>query len=177
MSAAAIVLVGYRGAGKSTLGRLLAHRRGLAFIDLDEELVAWRGASISRLFEEHGEARFREWETELLARTLPAPDHVLAAGGGVVESAANRRLLRTQARAVFLDAPVELLVARLRAVPGRPDLTGLPLEDEVRAVLRRRDPWYREVADRVVPVVGDESPAETLARLEGALFPRSGGAD
>lgn len=153
-----IALVGLRGVGKSTLGRALASELGLGFVDLDDA-IAWAASegccaqhipSVAHVVETLGWEGFRELESRELERVLRAGDAlVLATGGGVVEAESNRRLLREQARCVWLQAPLELLRARLEADgPKRPSLTGRPAADELVEVAARREAWYREVAER-----------------------------
>lgn len=148
-----ITLVGYRGCGKSTIAGLLAARTGLPAIDLDAEIEARAGRVIPDIFAAEGEAAFRELERATLIDAL-AKGGILATGGGVVERPDNRELLRAQGRpVVYLHAPAAVLAARLTADDGgRPSLTGAGVADEVAAVLARREPWYREVADTVVEV-------------------------
>jgi shikimate kinase len=148
-----IVLVGYRGCGKSTIARALAAEIGLEAVDLDQAVELQSGRSIAEIFASDGEAGFRDIESRILAEVLSQTGYVvIATGGGIVERPENRRLLRLQARSVvYLAVPSAVLAARLSAdAGGRPSLTGAGVAAEVSAVLERRDPWYREVADHVL---------------------------
>ena len=109
-----LVLTGFMGAGKSTIGRLLAARLGWDFLDLDTHLELRAGATIPEIFATHGEARFRRLESTALASALTRRNTVIALGGGTPESLTNRLLLeQTPATfTVFLDAPVPTLVDR-----------------------------------------------------------------
>lgn len=163
-----VALVGFRGAGKSTLGARLAADLRLPFFDLDREIELAQGRSIAAIFRAEGEAAFRAIEAETLAGIAVRPDLVLAPGGGVVERAENRELLRTRCRAVYLDVPAAALTARL-AAGARPALTTLPPDEEVRTLLARRDPLYRECAACVLDVGADESAEATYSRLRELL--------
>jgi len=170
-----VTLVGYRGVGKSTVGRALARRLSCDLIDADEVLEERCGCSISELVTRDGEPAFREFESRLLGELLVAVGGVLATGGGVVLGAANRRRLRDEGRPViWLSASPDVVRRRLTADPGtasrRPALAGGddPLA-EVDAALQARIPLYREVADSVFdtshepPEVVAERLAEWLA--------------
>lgn len=149
-----LVLVGMMGSGKTSVGRLVARRLGRAFLDSDEQVEARTGRTVREIFEVDGEATFRALEADVLADALARPEPaVIAAAGGVVLDADNRRRLRDQATVVWLHAEPEVLAARVRSGDHRPLLTHDPL-----AVLERmetaRAPLYREVADHVVDTGG-----------------------
>lgn len=172
MSSAPIALVGSRCVGKSTLGRALAEVLDVSFVDLDDLLAAEQGvASAGTLLADVGEPRFRELESEALARLLdegPAPG-VLATGGGIVETPTARRLLRERARTVWLQAPLALLEERLRADPTpRPSLTGAHPADELGVLLARRGPLWAEAAALTLEV-GSLPPELAVERLVEAL--------
>ena len=158
-----IVLTGFMGAGKSTVGRLLAEALGWDFLDLDDHIEARTGASIAELFALHGEARFRRLESAALANALARPRTVLALGGGTPEQLTNRLLLEQTpgTQVVFLDAPFPVLFDRcmLQAVASpdhiRPVLT-TPAEAEAR--FRMRQPLYRRLAN--VALATEELSAE-----------------
>ena len=167
-SADGLVLVGYRGTGKSTVGRLVAERLGRRFVDADAELEARKGLSIRSIFEQFGEPVFRDWEEEQLARMTAEPGRVVATGGGVVLRESNRRRLRDFGLVVWLTAPAavlsERLAAGLEAVGTRPALTVAGTVAEVDAVLAAREPLYREVAHAEVATEG-RTPAEVAAAV------------
>ena len=108
-------LVGFMGAGKSTVGRALAARLGVPFVDLDEAFESLSGMTIRRAFEEHGEAWFREREAELLRGTEALPAAVVALGGGTFTFPENRSVVRRSGLSVWLDVPFEVVAARLGA--------------------------------------------------------------
>ncbi|WP_188880634.1 shikimate kinase [Alicyclobacillus cellulosilyticus] len=154
-----IALVGLMGAGKTSVGREVAERLAVPFIDLDEEIVRRQGCSIPDIFAASGETGFRRMEHDVLQDVTMAragQGGVLATGGGVVVTPENRTLLRASWHVVWLRARVETLVERLaRDEAERPLLqTGHPLAMRVRELARIRTPWYREVAHAVVDVDG-----------------------
>lgn len=155
LDARPIALVGLRASGKTTLGRALAERLTRVFVDLDEEVsredAALRATNDARtageILAKEGEPHFRDLEERALERVLSRTDKiVLATGGGVVERARNRLLLRTRARCVWLVVPVEELQRRMRADPTvRPALLGRDAIAEVAEIAARREPWFREL--------------------------------
>jgi shikimate kinase len=155
----AIVLVGYRGSGKTTVGRKLAERLGVAFVDLDERVSATAGKTIREIFADEGESGFRAHESKVLAALLAESGHgVLSLGGGAIERAENRHKIRESGRRViYLRCEGEELLRRISADPRtgqtRPNLTHLGGgRDEIAAMLARREPWYREVAHGEIDV-------------------------
>lgn len=146
----AIYLVGPMGAGKTTIGKLLAKHLGREFIDCDWYIVEQTGADIPWIFEKEGEFGFRERETRALMDLTAMSDIVMATGGGAVGRAENRELLK-QGLVIYLDASVDTQLARTKKDKNRPLLQS----DNPRAVLeelyQKRNPLYREVADIIVP--------------------------
>jgi shikimate kinase len=145
-----VALVGYRGTGKSTVAPLIAQRLGWSWLDLDPWIEQQAGCSVRELFEREGEEGFRRREAEALASALRGACLVLATGGGVVLRPENRQLLRQHAQVVWLVARPETIQERLAADPSspsrRPSLTDLPWPEEIRLLLRQREPLYQEVA-------------------------------
>ena len=159
-----LVLVGYRGSGKSWLGRRVAAALERPFFDLDAEIEITQGRSISSIFEKDGEDVFRDLESGTLSGVLRRRGLVVSPGGGVVLRESNRALLQRQCT-VYLAVAADALVERLRRSPGRPPLTEHPLEQEVLSNLAARQRYYREVSGLVLDVSGDERPPRTLERL------------
>lgn len=151
-------LIGLRGTGKSTVGRILAERLGREFADADTELEARAGRSIRAIFAEDGEPVFRDWEERVVTELTARPGLVLATGGGVVLRRSNRDRLRAYGPVVWLAAPPEILAARLaadaRGLADRPALTAAGTLDELAEVLRAREPLYRDLADLLVSTEG-----------------------
>jgi shikimate kinase len=163
-----LVLTGFMGAGKSTIGRLLADRLDWQFLDLDAHLEARTGATIPQLFERHGEAHFRRLESSALASALGRDRTVLALGGGTPEELTNRLLLeQTPATfTIFLDAPFPTLFDRCMLQ----DIARPVLEDPAAAQLRfqKRHPLYRRLANLTVDTASQTS-GQTIDTLLAAL--------
>ena len=145
-----LFLVGPMGAGKSTIGQRLAAALDKEFVDADHALEERTGVDIPLIFEIEGEAGFRKRESELLARLVMREGIVLATGGGVVLSARNRSHLAARGFVIYLDAPVELLVARVARDRHRPLMQTADPPATMSELLRVRDPLYREAADIVI---------------------------
>ena len=145
-----IFLIGSMGAGKSTIARRLAATLDKEFVDADRELEERTGVGIPLIFELEGEAGFRKRERELLAELVMRNGIVLATGGGVVLAAENRANLAARGFVIYLDAPVDLLVARVARDRHRPLMQTSDPKATMREIVRMRDPLYRESADIVV---------------------------
>ncbi|HUG91030.1 MAG TPA: shikimate kinase [Planctomycetaceae bacterium] len=149
-----ITLIGYRGSGKSTIAPLLAERLGWEWIDADAEIERRAGRTIREIFASQGEPTFRDLERETIGELLGRERLVLAAGGGAVLDASTRQRMRHAGPVVWCDAPVETLYERILAdattAERRPNLTGRGGIDEVRELLGRREPLYRETACVVI---------------------------
>ena len=162
MHAGNLYLVGMMGAGKSTIGRLLARRLKLRFLDCDHEIERRCGVKIPLIFEIEGEAGFRGRESEVLGELTTMQGIVLATGGGAVLSAQNRRSLAEHGTVVYLRARPEDLYNRVRHDRNRPLLaTGDPLR-RLRELHAERDPLYASIADIVIDT-GKQS-VQALAR-------------
>ncbi|MEQ1818898.1 MAG: shikimate kinase [Terricaulis sp.] len=139
-----VALVGLMGAGKTTIGRRLAHALALPFVDADEAIVAAAGRSIEDIFAERGECEFRRGERQVIARLLDGEPHVLATGGGAFIDPRTRELMKERAISIWLKAPLDVLMKRVTKRDHRPLLK----EDDPRAVMQRlldeRYPIYAE---------------------------------
>lgn len=144
-----IVLVGLMGAGKTTIGRRLAHYLAIPFVDADAEIELAAGKSISEIFADHGEELFRDGERRVIARLLKAGPQVLATGGGAYMNEATRGNIRDSAIAVWLRADFPLLLERVRKRNDRPLLNTSDPETVMRRLMDSRYPVYAE-ADIVV---------------------------
>ena len=162
-----ISLVGPRGSGKSTVGRLLAAALGVTFADSDEEIETRDGRPIPAIFAADGEAGFRAIEAEAVVSLLDRGPLVLATGGGVILNPETRRRLREAGEVVYLHADAATLHARTAGDPNRPALTDLPAQEEVAAVLAVRGPLYRQAATITVPATG--SPEDVRDRILAQL--------
>ncbi len=142
-----LVLVGPMGSGKSSIGRRLAERFGLAFLDADREIEAQAGASIATIFECAGEADFRAREQVVLAGLLAGEGAVIATGGGAVLDARTRSLLRERGFVVHLHVDVPQQLVRMARDRSRPLLASEDREQVLRRLAEVRDPLYAEIAD------------------------------
>ncbi|WP_028632028.1 MULTISPECIES: shikimate kinase AroK [Pseudomonas] len=151
-----LILVGPMGAGKSTIGRLLAKELRLLFKDSDKEIELRCGANIPWIFDKEGEPGFRDREQAMLAELCELDGVVVATGGGAVMREANRLALHQGGRVIYLHASVEQQVGRTARDRNRPLLRTANPEATLRTLLETRDPLYREIADLVVET--DERP-------------------
>ena len=166
-----IVLVGLMGSGKSTVGRRLARRLGLPFVDSDEEIERAATHSIPEIFDRFGEASFRDGERRVLRRLIESGPQVVATGGGAFMDPETRALILRTCLAVWLDADIDTLVARVARRGHRPLLAG----KEPRALLLElaavRNPVYAEAHLRVP---SDAGPHErTVERILAAMAARA----
>jgi shikimate kinase len=168
-----VALVGLMGAGKSSIGRRLAQRLGLPFIDADSEIEAAAGATIEDIFLRHGEAAFRDGERRVIARLLESPPHVLATGGGAFMDASTRALIRARAVSIWLRADTELMLARVGRRSSRPLLKSGEPRAVLEQLMAQRYPIYAE-ADLTVDSI-DGPPEATLERVLAALAAYVGG--
>jgi shikimate kinase len=146
----AVVLVGMMGSGKSSVGRKLAMRLGLPFIDADNEIETAAGITIPEIFAQHGEATFRSGERRVIARLLGENRAlVLATGGGAYMNAETRTCIASRGIAVWLRADLDVLMRRVRKRANRPLLQTADPEGTLRALLTEREPFYA-LADMTV---------------------------
>ncbi len=137
-----LVLVGLMGAGKTTVGRRLADRLGMEFIDADDEIIAAAGLPISDIFTKFGEQYFREGEERVIERLLKGPPCVLSTGGGAFMSEKTRKAIQNRAISVWLQADLETLWARVMGKSGRPLLQQKNPKQVLNELLLARNPVY-----------------------------------
>ena len=142
-----LVLVGPMGAGKSSIGKRLAERFGLAFADADRDIELRTGTTVSTIFDCEGEAGFRARERAALVELLAGEGLLVATGGGAVLDPDNRRLLQARAYVVYLQVGVDGQLERLARDRSRPLLQREDREDVLRQMATQREPLYAEVAD------------------------------
>lgn len=145
-----IFLVGMMGAGKTTVGRLLANFLEKKFYDSDREIQKRTGVSIPLIFEIEGEAGFRKRETEMLSELVKTGNIVLATGGGAVLSAENREMLKRSGTVIYLRATIDDLWRRTRHDKNRPLLQTQDPRTKLTELYAQRDPLYRETAHIIV---------------------------
>jgi len=144
-----IVLVGLMGAGKSTIGRRLAMRLGLPFVDADTEIERAAGMTIAEMFTQYGEQYFRDGERRVIARLMDGAPKVIATGGGAFVNDETRALILSDALAVWLDASIDVLVERVRKRSHRPLLVGKDPTEVLRDLAAVRNPLYAQAQIRV----------------------------
>lgn len=170
-----LLLVGFMGAGKSSVGLELASRLDRPFVDLDREIEARTGVSVGCYFEEHGEAAFREIEHEVLGDLASAPASVVACGGGVVTRDDNRTLLGRLGHVIYLKVSAGEALARIGDTATRPLLAGSGGALAATRLLDAREALYAAVADVVVETSGapvDEVVERVLAAVEEGWLER-----
>ncbi len=172
-----LVLVGMMGAGKSSIGRKLAARLGLPFVDADAEIERAAGMNILDIFTKHGEPSFRAGETRVIARLLDGGPQVLATGGGAFMNPETRAAIRAKGISIWLKADYDVLLRRIKRRSDRPMLKTEDPAETLKHLLEKRDPVYAEadltvhsrdvphetiiaeILDAVVPRLGDSNPA------------------
>lgn len=152
-----IVLVGLMGVGKTTIGRRLARRLDLPFVDADDEIVIAGGMSVSDIFERFGESHFRDGERRVIARLLDGRPRVIATGGGAFMNAQTRALILETATAIWIDSDIDTLAERVGRRNDRPLLAGRDARSVLSDLAKLRNPVY---ALAPVHVVSHPSPHE-----------------
>lgn len=164
-----IVLIGFMGAGKSTIGRALAARLGWSFRDMDAWIEAQNGASVAEIFRKRGESFFREEERRVAEEARALSRHVLSAGGGAFASPATRDALRDGASTIWLRCDLETILQRIDGDASRPLAAG---RERMLALLAEREASYR-LADLTMDTA-DAPPGDIADRILQALFPGRG---
>ncbi|WP_269585172.1 shikimate kinase [Roseibium sp. Sym1] len=154
-----IVLVGIMGCGKSTVGKRLAQRLGLEFIDADTEIERAANMSVAEIFAEHGEPYFRSGEERVIARLLREGPQVLATGGGAFVSAATRAEIAERGLSIWLKVDFDTVMARVRRRSNRPLLQNPDPEGTMRKLMADREPVYAKAA---LTVVSKDVPHESV---------------
>jgi shikimate kinase len=145
-----IFLIGPMGAGKTTVGRQLAKRLRIPFVDSDQELERRTGVGIPLIFDIEGEQGFRDREELVIEELTQTPSIVLATGGGAVLRDSNRTALQERGQVVYLQASIEATLARTRRDRGRPLLQTADPRERLTKLLSEREPLYRQTADLIV---------------------------
>lgn len=158
-----IYLTGFMGCGKTTVGRTLARRLGVPFVDLDHEIERRAGMTVRRIFEGQGEPAFRQMEAEALRGTLALPDVVVAMGGGTMTFEANARFAAANGLTVWLNPSFATIASRIGG-RGKADRPLFKDGSQALALYRERLPAYRR-ADLTVDVAPHEGPEEIAARI------------
>jgi shikimate kinase len=159
-----IVLIGYRGTGKSVVGRLVAERLGLTCVSMDARIVEKAGLSIPELVQKQGWPAFRDLESAVARELAGLDDLLIDTGGGVIERQENIDVLRENGLIVWLQASPELIVTRIADGTERPSLTGRSFTEEVAEVLESRTPKYRSAAQFAIDTE-QFTPEEVAGRI------------
>jgi shikimate kinase len=181
LGARSVVLVGMMGAGKSTIGRRLAARLGLPFLDADVEIEAAAGMSIPDIFESRGELDFRDGEARVIARLLDSGPAVVATGGGAFMRKETRDRIHDKAVSIWLKADAEIIMRRVKRRSDRPLLQTADPEATVARLISEREPVYQQadltVWSRDVPheKIVDECIEALNGRLRGSAIQPSQG--
>ncbi|HUQ28038.1 MAG TPA: shikimate kinase AroL [Usitatibacter sp.] len=170
-----IFLVGMMGAGKTTVGRALAHRMKREFVDTDRVLVERTGVPVATVFEIEGEDGFRRRESAVLREVCEQDGRVVATGGGIVLAEENRTVMRDAGTVIYLRARVESLWERIRHDTSRPLLATADPRARLAELLLEREPMYRDAAHLVVDS-GPQSASTLVGRVIAALRAREPGA-
>jgi shikimate kinase len=168
-----IYLVGYRCAGKSTVGRLLAEKLGWSFVDMDDYIVKAEGRTIAQLVDDEGWDHFRRLEHRLVVTLAKREDTIVSTGGGVLMNPANTLLMQGSGKIVWLKVSQETVVDRIGKDPSsashRPSLTGAGVADDIEATLKTRNPIYQKGSDLTVDTDTLE-PEAVVAQVLGNLY-------
>ena len=167
-----IVLIGFMGCGKSTVGRELHQRLGFHLMDMDHLIEEERGRKITEIFRDEGEPVFRDHETRKLREILAAGgDHlVVSTGGGIIVRAENRPLLQRIGYVVWLRASADVIYDRTSRNRDRPLLNTPDAKERILCLLNEREPWYRETAHLIVDTAGLESHEIATGIIESARY-------
>lgn len=162
-----LILCGFMGCGKSTIGSLLAKKTGCAFIDLDRYIEKQENKSVAQIFADSGEPYFRELERQAAQALSARSGLVIAAGGGTLTFPENVAVLKRSGRIVLLDVPVEVVAERLQHDTTRPLLNRPDKENAMRELYEKRLPLYRSAAD--ITVDASQSPMQVCLEIISSL--------
>lgn len=167
-----IVLIGFMGSGKSTVGRELHHRLGYPLVDMDHVIELRAGKPITAIFAENGEEVFRDMETSLLEELFEptAPRRIISTGGGIIGRDRNRDLLRQLGYVVWLQAPIHVILERTSKNRERPLLNGADAADRIATLMALRDPLYQQAAHLKVDTAGLDCGELATGILESARY-------
>jgi shikimate kinase len=167
-----IVLIGFMGSGKSTVGRELHQRLGYPLADMDQLIEQTMGKRITEIFREEGESAFRDLETlqlqEIARRT--GTRHIVSTGGGIVIRPENRAILRNLGYVVWLHAPEDVIYERTSRNRDRPLLNQPAARETIAALMAEREPWYRETSHLKIDTAGLDSHEIATGILESARY-------
>ncbi len=142
-----VFLIGMMGSWKTTIGKNLAKKTNLKFIDIDDEIQLRTSKSIAGIFKDDGEAYFRKMESKVLREGIRDGNKIISTGGGMILMSENRSLLITKGYTIYLKASIEILVNRISNVKKRPLLKASQLREQLNNILKNRKLFYEDVAD------------------------------
>lgn len=160
-----LILIGFMGSGKSTVGKILAEKLEMKFLDTDLEIEKEQGKSVQDIFSEKGEKYFRELEKEMSKKLSIENNTIISTGGGIILNKENIEYLKKDGVVFFLDVAKKTLYRRLVSSKGRPLLEGDELWNKINNVLGERIEKYRNSADFIIRV-GNEVPYETMEDIK-----------
>lgn len=155
-----IILIGFMGVGKSAVGRLLAERLNLSYLDSDELVEETESRKISEIFAKEGEAYFRDLETEVIKTLIEYDAFVVSTGGGIVLREENVKMLKEIGPLILLSARPEIIYERVKSVKDRPLLEQGEKLTQIKELLLKREPIYNKAADYTVDT--SDAPVETV---------------
>ena len=146
-----VVLIGMMGSGKSTIAEIIAKKNKVSLISLDDQIVKLSNKSIPEIFAQDGEQQFRVFETQALETAINSKPSIIDAGGGVVETPKNRKLLSgDNVICCYLEVPIEILCKRVDNQGSRPLLVGKDVNQRLSEIHKKRQKWYKDTADMVI---------------------------
>ena len=151
-----IFIIGSMGSGKTSIGKILAKKNNLSFLDTDHEIIRSCGYSIPDIFKEFGEEHFRNLETEQLRKMKALENHVISTGGGIILKNDNRKLMKELGIIIFLDINISSQVDRVKNRKNRPLLNDHNLKDNLLSLKKTRDPIYKKISNYIIDVSGKE---------------------
>ncbi len=164
-----IFFVGLMGAGKTTIGKLLARHLGKAFYDTDQEIEKRTGVKVSTIFELEGEVGFRKRETAIIQELSQLNNIIIATGGGAILAEENRQLLKTHGTVIYLRANVNELWHRMRNDKHRPLLQNVDIRAKLEQLYAERNPLYTETAAYIFDT-GNQPVASIISQIEKSLI-------
>lgn len=166
-----VILIGFMGAGKTTIGKRLSRKLGVSLLDTDRLIEEEENTTISRIFETKGEEAFRQAETRMLKTLAKCEDKaVISVGGGLPMREENRKILKETGTVVYLRVQPDTVLKRLKGDTARPLLQGGDAQKKVRTLLNDREALYQEAAHITVDV-DDKTVGQIAAEIEGMLTP------
>ena len=147
-----IFIIGSMGSGKTSIGKMLAQKNCLSFLDTDHEIIRSCGHSIPDIFEKFGEEHFRDLETEQLRKINTIENHVISTGGGIILRDDNKKLMKDLGIIIFLDINIDYQVDRVKNRKNRPLLNDKNLKDNLLSLKKIRDPIYKKISNYIIDV-------------------------